>query len=83
MAAAHAANRRNGQGRGGRRGGPSGGGGAGGSNEPGCLDQIKSGWDSLPLFNQYIIGICCSLYLISWLTEILNYYMVLIPVFMT
>lgn len=60
-----------------------GGGGGGGGQSPGCLDQIKSGWASLPLFNQYLIGICTFLYLLSWITMIVNYYLILIPVFMT
>ena len=60
-----------------------GGGGGGGGQSPGCLDQVKSGWASLPLFNQYIIIIITALYLIGWLTPIINYYLILIPVFVT
>ena len=59
-----------------------GGGGAGGDQSPGCLDQIKAGYNSLPLFNKAIMTFCTFLYLISWITTIFSYYMILIPGFL-
>ena len=40
--------------RSGGRGGGGAGGGGGGSSTPGCMDQIKSNWASVPLFNKWI-----------------------------
>lgn len=60
---------------------PRGGGGASGS--PGLMEQIKGGWRSLPFFNKFMIAICSFLYLLSWITPIVNYYFVLVPYLVT
>jgi len=56
--------------------------GGGGGGTPGCMDQIKQGWYGLPLFNKYLITLCTGLYLISWITPLLSYYMILVPGFL-
>jgi len=56
-------------------------GGGGGGSSPGVMDQLKSGWASIPLFNKGLLVFCTALYLISWVTPILNFYMMLVPSF--
>ena len=57
-------------------------GSGGSSGPPGCLDQLKSYYSTLPLFNKYLMNFCTFLYLISWMTSYVNYYMILVPGFL-
>lgn len=53
----------------------------GNSGPPGVMDQLKSAYSTLPLFNKYLMNFCTFLYLISWMTSAVNYYMILVPGF--
>ena len=60
-----------GSGRGGARG-ANGGGGGGYSGTPGCMDQIKAGWVSLPLFNKFIFSTLTACAILSWFTPVVS-----------
>lgn len=53
--------------------GRGGGGGGGSSSEgPGCMDQIKAGWVSLPLFNKFIFTTLSGCAILSWFTPVVG-----------
>lgn len=62
----------------GRGGGGSGGSGGGGSSTPGCMDQIKSSWAGVPLFNKWITTTLTVLMLVGFFLPI-NAFIALIP----
>ena len=62
-----------------RRGSGPNNGGGNGSSTPGFFGQIKSGYNGLPLFNKYLMNLCCTIYLFSWVTQKLSIYMILVP----
>jgi hypothetical protein len=52
------------------RAGGGGNGGGGGSGTPGCMDQVKSGWISIPLFNKFIFTTLTGCLVLSYFTPI-------------
>lgn len=64
--------------RSGGRGGGGAGGGGGGSSTPGCMDQIKSNWASVPLFNKWICTTLTVIMLVGFFLPV-NAFIALIP----
>lgn len=46
---------------------------------PGCFEQLKSGYNSMPLFNKYLMTFCIFLFLLSFVLPMVIYYMIMIP----
>ena len=42
---------------------------AGGS--PGCWDQVKSGWNSIPIFTKTILTLCFGIYVTTWFIKLI------------
>lgn len=64
--------------RSGGNGGGGAGGGGGGSSTPGCMDQMKSSWAGVPLFNKWITTTLTVLMLVGFFLPV-NAFISLIP----
>lgn len=56
-----------------------GGGGSGGSSGS-CTEQVKAGWAKMPLFNKFIVSVCCLIYFLSFLVIQVLTFTLLMPV---
>ena len=46
-----------------------------------CKDKVLNVWNSIPLFNKFVITTCTSIYIVSWITAAVVKYTILIPAF--
>ena len=68
-------------------GGPGGFGGFGmggsSSGQPlSCKDKMKNVWNAIPMWNKFVLTTCSLIYLLSWITNAVVMYTILIPAFM-